>query len=211
MAELDLFVREALSQQKSREGIREALLEAGWRPDEITKALNRYAEVDFSIPVPRPRLYLPARDAFLYLVMFAAMYASALGVGTVLFRFIHGAFPDPVQEEMYYYVDPLEGLRWSVASVIIAYPIYMAIAVSLHRAYATDPERRGSRVRKWLTYITLFIATSVIIGDLTALVFRLLDGEVTVRFLFKVLVVGVLAGLIFGYYLWDLRRDEREK
>ena len=32
--------------------------------------------------------------------------------------------------------------------------------------------------------------------------------ELTLRFVLKVAVVGLIAGTIFGYYLWDLRREE---
>jgi hypothetical protein len=64
-------------------------------------------------------------------------------------------------------------------------------------------------VRRWLTYLTLFVAAVVLIVDLITLVDNVLGGEVTVRFVLKVLVAGLIAGTIFGYYLWDLRRDER--
>jgi hypothetical protein len=59
-----------------------------------------------------------------------------------------------------------------------------------------------------LTYITLFVAAGVLIGDLISLVFNFLGGELTVRFVLKVLTVGVIAGTIFGHYLWDLRKEE---
>jgi hypothetical protein len=59
--------------------------------------------------------------------------------------------------------------------------------------------------------LTLFVAASVLIADFTTLVYNLLGGELTVRFLLKVLTVGVIAGATFGYYLWDLRLDEKEE
>jgi hypothetical protein len=37
-----------------------------------------------------------------------------------------------------------------------------------------------------------------------------LGGEATTRFLLKVLVVAAIAGTGFGWYLWDLRREEKE-
>ena len=47
-------------------------------------------------------------------------------------------------------------------------------------------------------------------GDMITLVNGLLAGEFTLRFLLKVVVAAVIAGGIFGYYLWDLRREEKE-
>ncbi len=48
-----------------------------------------------------------------------------------------------------------------------------------------------------------------VIGDFVTLVAYVLGGGTTARFLLKVLVVAVVAGLILGYYLWDLRDTER--
>lgn len=103
-----------------------------------------------------------------------------------------------------------QAIRWSVASLIIAFPIFLYVSRLLSRAVRRDPSKRASKVRKWLTYMTLFIAAGVIIGDLIALVYNFLAGELTLRFLLKVLTVGTIAGTIFGYYLWDLRQEELE-
>ena len=66
-------------------------------------------------------------------------------------------------------------------------------------------------VRKWLTYLTLFIAGVTIITDLIILINTFLGGEITARFAFKVLAVLIVAGVIFAYYLYDLRRDVGQK
>ena len=54
------------------------------------------------------------------------------------------------------------------------------------------------------------MAAGVLIGDVTTLVYNLLSGELTARFLLKVVTVGSIAGTSFWYYLSDLRRDEQE-
>jgi hypothetical protein len=41
------------------------------------------------------------------------------------------------------------------------------------------------------------------------LVFSLLSGELTLRFVLKVLIVAVIAGAGFGYYMASLRADDR--
>jgi hypothetical protein len=70
------------------------------------------------------------------------------------------------------------------------------------------PVKRSSSIRKWLTYMTLFVAAGVLIGDLASFVYNLLGGELTVRFVLKVCTIGTIGGTVFGYYLWDLRADE---
>ena len=64
-------------------------------------------------------------------------------------------------------------------------------------------------MRRWLTYVTLLLAAGIVIGDLIALLYNVLGGELSTRFLLKVLVVGAIAGTIFAYYLTDLRREEK--
>lgn len=101
-------------------------------------------------------------------------------------------------------------MRFSAASIIIAFPVFAFVAWLLSRELARSPIKRLSAVRRWLTYLTLFVAAGFLIGDLTALVYNLLGGELGVRFVLKVLVVAAIAGAVFGWYLGDLRREERE-
>jgi len=54
------------------------------------------------------------------------------------------------------------------------------------------------------------IAAGVLIGDLITILSSLLGGELTMRFLLKALVVFGIAGSIFGYYLSDLQKEEKE-
>lgn len=207
--ELNIFVKEALSKGVSRGDIQSALEKAGWQPDEVRQALHAYAEGSFPVPVPRRRPYLSAREAFQYLLMFLTLYWSAFSFGQLLYQFINRAFPDALQYPYGYYDVGASTIRMDTASLIIAFPVFLWMSWMLAKAIEKDADKRSSKIRKWLTYLTLFIAAGIIIGDLIALVFNLLAGELTPRFLLKVLTVGGIAGAIFGYYLLELRKDER--
>jgi hypothetical protein len=207
--ELLNFVRDALARELSRDQIEDALLKAGWESDQVKIALAAFAEIEFPIPVPRPKPYLSAREAFMYLVLFSTLYITAYHLVSLIFQFINRAFPDPVTPAGVI-EQTLHEIRWAVASLIIAFPVFLYVSRLLSRAVGRDPSKRASKVRKWLTYITLFIAASVIICDLIALINNFLGGELSVRFLLKVLTVGIIAGGVFGYYLWDIRTEELE-
>lgn len=206
--DLSLFVRESLTRGHSPADLHPVLKQAGWQEDEIQTALGVYATIEFDVPVPKRRPYLNAREAFLYLLMFLTLYISAFSFGTLLFQYINRWLPD-VLEQSYMYDGMSETIRWSTSALLIAFPIFYYVSWVVYRSIKKDPDKRASKIRKWLTYVTLFVAAGVIIGDLITLVFNVLGGELTLRFVLKVLTIGGIAGAIFGYYLWDLRKDEK--
>ena len=119
------------------------------------------------------------------------------------------AWPDPADAE-YVVRNLADSIRWSTASVIIAFPVFLFVARYLGKELVRSPAKRLSAVRRWLTYLTLFVAAVVLIVDMTTLVNNVLGGELTLRFILKVVVAAVIAGTVFGYYLWDLRKEEKE-
>lgn len=204
---LDAFVRDALGRGQSKDAVGAALKAAGWTAEQIEDALDDYADVPFPVPVPRPRASVSARETFLYLVLFSSLFFAAWHLGSLVFDLINRAWPDPAGNS-YLFEQGARSLRWSTAAVLIAFPVFAFVAYRLGREIAKQPVKRLSPVRRWLTYLTLFVAAATLIGDMTTLVYNVLGGEMTLRFALKVLVVAAIAGTIFGYYLWDLRREE---
>jgi hypothetical protein len=205
--ELTDFVKNALVRGVSRSEIESALRAAGWTIDQTRTALAGFADTAFPIPVPKPKPYLDAREAFMYLVLFTTMYWSAFHLGSLLFNIIDIALPDPAMraEATTYFRSQM---RWSIASLVVAFPVFLYMSWLVGRDISTDPNKRHSKVRRWLTYLTLFFSASIILGDVITLVYNLLGGEITTRFLLKALVVAFIAGTVFWYYLSDIRREE---
>ena len=100
-------------------------------------------------------------------------------------------------------------MRWSIASLIVAVPVFLFLSWLTSREVQRDSARRGSAVRHWLTYLTLFVAAGVLIGDVITLIYNGLGGELTARLVLKGLTVGGIAGAVFGYYLWDIKSDAK--
>jgi hypothetical protein len=200
------FIEAALSAGKSRDEIAAALGAAGWSPEQIADGMRFFADVPFAVPVPKPHAHLSAREAFLYLLMFGTLYVSAYQLGSLLFDFINLAFPDNVNP--FYTQQAAErGIRWATASLIIAFPVFLWLHIKTQREVSTNPTLRQSATRRWLTYLTLLVASAVIVGDLITLIYNLLSGELSTRFILKVLVVAAIAGSGFGYFLRLVRTD----
>ncbi len=207
-SELKQFIYQALLEKIPRSDIEQALTDAGWRADQIQDALNEYAANDFPVPVPRPKPYLSAKETFLYLILFTALILTATNFGQLIFELIDRWLPDPARQLAGHHSD--RTMQWNIAIIVITYPLYLIINYFIQRGIRIDPGKRSSKIRKWLTYLTLFIAAGFFIGDMTTLVYRLLAGDVTLRFILKFLTVALIAVIIFGYYITDLRKDEKD-
>lgn len=143
-----------------------------------------------------------AKDFFLHVGSVVLLYAGTVALLNILFRVINAAFPE-VNQYGYY---GSSSISFPVATLIVVFPLFLFLTNMLRKGYAADPARKEYAVRKWLIYITLFVAGGVLAGDLVTLIYRFLDGqELTTAFLLKVFSVLVVAGSIFGYYLDDLK------
>ena len=147
------------------------------------------------------------RDLFLHLLAIVALYWSAISFVTLIWQFINYFFPDALD----YYSNSLSLIRFSVSAIIIVFPVFIAVSWYLNKIYRKETEVRDSKIRKWLIYLTLFIASLVIIGDLIFVINNFLSGATTVRFILKALSIIFVAGIIFGYYLNDVRCETPTK
>ena len=148
------------------------------------------------------------KDFFVFIGAMAALYASAVSLINLLFEIINASFPDPLS---FSYDNFSSGMRWSIASLIIVFPIYIFLSRFINKDLAANFLKKNLGVRKWLTYLTLFVAGVAIITDLILLINTFLGGEITARFAFKVLAVLIVAGAVFTYYFYDLKKNVGQK
>ena len=147
------------------------------------------------------------KDVFLHLFNIVTFYLSTIGFITLYIQYINAAFPDPLT---YYFTAIAGGVRWSTSVLFIAVPAYLLSSWFLAKDLAITPEKRDLKLRKWLVYFTLFVSAITIIVDLMIFVYNFLNGELTIQFFLKVLIVLLVAGAVFGYYLWDLKRPVKK-
>lgn len=204
--DLGRFILHARERGLEYATIRALLLDAGWKDKQIAAALVDEA---LDLPVPHPRPAGSTKDAFLHVLSFAALYTWVISLIALLFTCIDVTWPDPAWPEYAYaerYVN--SSIRWALAAIVVAYPVFLFLSRSLLRAMARDPERRHSRTRRWLTYFSLFIAAVTILSDLITLLYYAFEGELTARFLLKALVLFAVAGATFLYLALTLRNEQ---
>ncbi|MEX2263894.1 MAG: DUF5671 domain-containing protein [Bryobacteraceae bacterium] len=198
------FIEAAKREGASDQILIDLLRHEGWPDKEIYPAFRSYYEQRTGTTLPsRNASRERAKDAFLYLLSFFTLGAWTIALGSLAFTLVEAAFPDPLATARY------ANLRYSVSSelaaIIVGYPLYLLTLRLIWKDARQDPDKLDSPVRKWLTYIALLIAAGILIGDLIAFVSYFLRGELTVRFVLKVLAVLLIAGGVFWYYLGTLR------
>lgn len=205
MTTLKTFIAHARKKGLDHQTIRMLLLSSGWKEKDIAEALTEET-LDMAIPMPPDAG--GARDAFFHLLAFVALYTTVICTSILFFNYINYWFPDVTAG---YYVGDTSWMsstiRWAMAGVIVSYPLYVWMNRILLKEMQKHTEKAASGVRRWLTYLTLFVTAAALMADVITLVFYLLDGEISIRFLLKVLVVLALAGMSFMYYFLSLRFD----
>ena len=96
-------------------------------------------------------------------------------------------------------------LKYGIANIMIAGPVYFAVVYLIAKYLAEGKISPASKVRSWITYIILFLVSAIVMGDLITLIFQWLGGALATRSVLRSLVVLFISGLIFAYYLWDMR------
>lgn len=155
-------------------------------------------------------LKVTPKDFFLYLGIAASLYVSAGSLLALLFAVINLKFPDPISHGYFYYAPTaLEALRFPLSALLVAFPLYLFLSWYVRKDIAHEPHKLELWVRRWFVWLTLFAAGATLAGDVVALLHTFLGGELTIRFVLKMLSVLIVAAAIFGYYFYDLRRSAR--
>jgi len=141
-----------------------------------------------------------ARDFFLYLAVIVALYISVASTLMLLFTYINTLFPDVLD-----YYQSFGDVTGPMASLIVAFPVYIFLTRFLNQDLRAHSEKRELWIRRWLIYLTLFLAGVMIFVNFITLVRYFLNGETTVRFILKVLSVFVVSGAVFWYYFLDIK------
>ena len=142
------------------------------------------------------------KDFFLWLGAMVALYISAVSFILLSHQYIDIWFPN----ELIMYGDPYsDPIRFAIASLLVMFPLFVWMLRMIHQDIRKTPEKKELWVRRWLVFVTLFVAGLVMAIDVIILINSYLQGDLSIRFALKAGVVfAVLAG-IFSYFIEELR------
>lgn len=192
--------------------LKEELLSVGWTDEEIESAY-RSSIVALGAPVPNQgnratqSRQASTVDVVINFFSFILLGIVATALGTLFFQIINLVFPDALDTMNWYSESQaMSSIHYAIAALVIGYPLYFFALRLWFRKFREDEGRMESKLSKWLTYLVLLVTAVTIVGDLIAVVFTLLQGEITVRFFLKALVILGIAGAIFGFYYLERKK-----
>jgi len=199
-AELAAFLRAAKDEGISDEFVVALLRQNGWPERRIYRAYSAFYADRLGTPLPkRQQAVENARDAFYYMLNFITLGFWTVALGQIFYRLIAYWIPDTTQTT--YYGSLRDDLSWQAATVIVAFPVFLYVHSLIQRELRNRPDLYDSGVRRWLTYLTLVIAAIIVLTDAAWVIQALIKGELTLRFILDSLVLLVLGGGVFVYYL----------
>ncbi|MHC4180398.1 MAG: DUF5671 domain-containing protein [Planctomycetota bacterium] len=198
--------------------IRQLLVSAGWKNKDVADV---FCARDLELPIPKPTAAISvrgrgrpgsiwprrARDGFFHLLAFGALYTWATSLILLFFIYINFAFPDPAWRTSYaQLVELLSIVRAQLAIVIVAF-LFLVLWHFLLREVRRDSEKARGGIRRWLGYLSIFVGSLTLSGDVIILVYYLLEGQLTLRLLLKASVLFLIAGSLVLYLALTLRSE----
>jgi len=144
---------------------------------------------------------------FLCLGVLITLITSVVSFLSLVFETLNKRFPDVLNSSYQYGYSTYEyeSIRMSLATLIIFFPIFVALSYFWRKLAEKGLGSIDEIIKKWMIYIILFLSSIVVVVDLVTLVKYFISGEITSRFIYKVLVVLVVALLVGFYYIFLLR------
>lgn len=148
--------------------------------------------------------------AFLSLGVLISLIVSVTSFLNLAFEILNKKFPDVLNAtyQYGYASSQFEAARTFLAMLIIMFPAFLILAYFWKKKEKKGLGHHDEVIRKWLSYIIIFLSVLIVVIDLIILVRYFVSGEITFRFILKVIIALVGAKTILYYFLpeiWDVK------
>lgn len=146
---------------------------------------------------------------FLCLGVLITLITSVVSFLNLVFETLNKRFPDVLNSSYQYGYSTYEyeNIRIALSTLIIFFPIFIIISY-FWRKFSKELGQIDEIFKKWVMYIILFLSSLIVVIDLVTLVRYFISGEITTRFILKVVTVLVVAILVGLYYVFLLREKD---
>ncbi len=143
---------------------------------------------------------------FLSLGVLISLITSVVSLINLMFESLNKKFPDVLNSTYQYgYLSyEYDAMRMALATLIIFFPVFLLVHYFWNKHIAKGLGSIDEVIKKWLVYIVLFLSSLVVVIDLVTLVRYFVSGEITSRFIYKVVSILVVALFVGSYYILEL-------
>lgn len=139
------------------------------------------------------------KDFFLNLGATVALYLSVIAIINLIFSIADYYLPDALNNYF-----NASSIAWPISMLVIIIPILYVIEFLINKDISKTPEKRELWIYRWRIYLTIFLTIALIGTDLIVLINTYLNGEISARFIYKVLAVLIVGGVIGKYYFFNI-------
>ncbi|HLP86581.1 MAG TPA: DUF5671 domain-containing protein [Candidatus Paceibacterota bacterium] len=144
---------------------------------------------------------------FVSMGVIVTLITSVSSLLVLLFETLDHKFPDALNSVYQYGYNTynFDKIRGALATMIIVFPVFLLLSFVWRKICKGDLGRVDAIIRKWMIYLILFLSGVVVVVDLVTLVRYFVSGEITNRFIFKVIGTAVVALLVGFHYYFELK------
>jgi hypothetical protein len=228
-ASLIAYITKAIGAGSSETQIKRNLSIVGWSEEQINNAYEQglinkgvpspIADKNIKMDVPVGEDDIQTKDkkssageTAINLLSFILLAIVAVATGTIFYQVINKFFPDALAVSSSYANHfSTSAIHYATAVLVVAFPVYYVVMYYWFKGFRKNLDKTETGLSKFLTYLVLLITAVAILGDLIAAVYTFLQGELSVRFFLKTLVIIIIAGLIFGFYYLERKKVQYKK
>lgn len=152
-----------------------------------------------------------AKTLFWYFSLFWTLGATAFATGAVWFQVVNKFFPKEIGYGVIRNAFNQGGVKYAIAALIVGAPAFLFFSWMIRKAIDKDEIKLTKGPRQWVGYLILFIVVATALGDIIATVLTYLNGDFTIRFLLKSLIILLITSWIFVYFWLSLKSEKALK
>jgi len=153
---------------------------------------------------------LTPRFFFISLGVLVALITSVASFLVLFFETLNKRFPDALEMgyQAGYNAYSYDSIRGTLSTLIIFFPVFLILSYYWRKISKVSLGIKDTIIFKWMIYLIIFLSSLVIIIDLVTLVQYFVSGEITARFIYKVLGAGLVAALVGFNYFFELKNHD---
>lgn len=146
------------------------------------------------------------RNVIMQIGAMIALYISITSAIIILFAVINKLLPSPA-DSFWELERAGDSIRYGIALLLVFFPTFVVLTRYVQKFRRIENSAIYTSPIRWLIYLSLLVGGFVILGTLVSTIYNFLNGDITVRFILKALIIVFLLSLACYYFIRDVRGE----